>query len=66
VHFAELAEFAELTKLMELAELTEKLCTLARRRLSTEHDICGMEYFHWPTWINCLVMLPPSSSTPVH
>jgi len=32
--------------------------------LDTEHDICGMEYFHWPAWATCLAMLPPNSCTP--
>jgi len=32
--------------------------------LYTEHDVYGMEYFHWPAWASCLAVLPPSSCTP--
>jgi len=40
-------------------ELTEKsFCPLANPHLYTEHDIYGMEYFHWPAWAICLALLP--------
>ena len=29
----------------------------------TEHDVYGIEYFHYPTWARCLAVLPPSSCT---
>jgi len=39
---------------------------LANPLLQIEHDVYGMEYFHWPAQASCLAMLPPSSSTPIH
>jgi len=57
---AELADFAELTELKELADSYP----LTNPHLYTEHDIYGMEYFHWPAWASSPAVLPPSSCTP--
>jgi len=41
-------------------------CPPANPHLYTEHDVYGREYFHWPAWVSCLAVLPPSSCTPAH
>jgi len=41
-------------------------CPLAKPQSSTEHDIYGMEYFHWPAWASCLAILPLSYCTLAH
>ena len=35
----------------------------ANPTLQTEHEVCGMEYIHWPAWLYVLLCSPP---TPAH
>jgi len=76
VDFTELLE--RKTELMENFDLLKKEwnsqnsqkrgypCPPASPHLYTEHDVDGMEYFHWAAWASCLAVLPPSSCTPAH
>ena len=42
----------------------DSLLPLAQHHSWTDHDVCVIEYFHWPPWTICLATLPPTSFTP--
>jgi len=48
-----IAESTELLEFMDMSPDTP--------HLYTEHGVYSMEYFHWPAWVSCLAMIPPSS-----